>query len=60
MKRSPARSGLRVMAGLLAMTVWASLVAAEEILQRPLADVPSFLGYAPNELVVVFKPATVA
>jgi len=57
-KRSLAHSGLRVMTGLFILTSWASLVAAQEPIQRSVSNLPSFVGYVPDELVIVFKPST--
>src|SRR5262245_27687266 len=55
MMRSPAHTILRVMAGLLVFASWTSVVSAQSVIQRSVADVPSFLGWVPDELVVVFK-----
>src|SRR6185369_215018 len=59
--KSPrARAALR--RGLLpALLMTASLVAvasAQDVIQRSISNLPSFFGYVPDELVVVFKQET--
>ena len=57
MRSTPARARLlRAFIGAaLAIASWVPAVIAQEIIQRPVANVPSFLGYVSDELVVVFK-----
>src|SRR5262245_36631087 len=42
----------------LAVVAFSSLASAETLLERPASTDPGFVGYASDELVVVFKPAT--
>jgi subtilisin family serine protease len=60
MMGTPARGRPRFAMGLaaFALALIPAMVFADPIITRGVADVPSFLGYVPDELVVVFKPST--
>lgn len=54
----PASMRKGIAAALLISTTVVGFAVAEDFVERPAPTGPSFLGYVPDELVVVFKPST--